>query len=92
MGLLVFAILRGDGATLTPVFVAKDTARRCDVEDFSEPLINKHGQVLAGALLSMVPAAVLFVGDGRDVIAIAVDGQPAPKGGNYVQCCAKPSR
>jgi hypothetical protein len=86
-----FAILRGDGATLTPVFVAKDTAPGgATFEDFSEPLINKHGQVLAGALLSNGPGGGLFVGDGRDAIAIAVDGQPAPRGGNYVQCCAKP--
>ena len=86
-----FAILRGDGATLTPVFVANETAPGgATFQDFSDPLINKHGQVAAVALLTNGASGGLFVGDGRDSIAIAVDGEPAPKGGTYSQCCSKP--
>ena len=86
-----FAILRGDGASLTPIFVANQIAPGgATFQDFSDPVINKHGQVAAVGQLTNGPSAGLFLGDGRDAIAIAVDGQPAPKGGNYVQCCAKP--
>ena len=85
-----FAILRGDGEELTPVFVANQMAPGgATFEDFSDPLINKHGQVAAVGLLTNGGAG-LFVGDGRDAIAIALDGQAAPGGGNYSGCCSVP--
>ena len=86
-----FAILRGDGASLTPIFVANQIAPGgATFQDFSDPLINTHGQVAAVALLTNGPDAGLFVGDGRDAAAIALDGQPAPSGGSYSLCCAVP--
>jgi hypothetical protein len=87
-----FAILRGDGGDLVPVFVANQIAPGgATFQDFGDPLINKHGQVAAVALLANgTSRAGLFVGDGIDAGAIALDGQPAPKGGNYSQSFAKP--
>src|SRR6185436_11356065 len=58
-------------------------------EDFGDPLINKHGQVVATGLLTN-GAAGLFVGDGRDAVAIALDGQAAPSGGTFSGCCTAP--
>ena len=87
-----FAILRGDGITLTPVFVANQIAPGgATFQDFGDPLINKHGQVVAVASLVNGPSvAGLFVGDGTDAVAIALDGQPAPKGGSYSASFDKP--
>ena len=86
-----FAILRGDGASLTPIFVANQIAPGgATFQDFSDPLINRHGQVAAVGQLTNGPSSGLFLGDGRDAIAIALNGQPAPKGGDYFQCCSKP--
>ena len=85
-----FAILRGDGEELLPVFAANQIAPGgATFQDFSDPLINKHGQVAATGLLTN-GAAGLFVGDGRDAVAIALDGQAAPSGGTYSGCCAAP--
>ena len=80
-----FAILRGDGITLTPVFVANQIAPGgATFQDFGDPLINKHGRVVAVASLANgASGAGLFIGDGTDAAAIALDGQPAPKGGSY---------
>ena len=87
-----FAILRGDGGALTPVFVANQIAPGgATFQDFGDPLINKRGQVAAVAQLTNgTSRSGLFIGDGTDVAAIALDGQPAPKGGNYSQSFAKP--
>lgn len=87
-----FAILRGDGITLTPVFVANQIAPGgATFQDFGDPLINEHGQVVAVAsLVNGASSAGLFVGDGTDAVAIALDGQPAPKGGNYTASFDKP--
>jgi hypothetical protein len=80
-----FGIFRGDGGDLTPVFVANQIAPGgATFLDFGNPLINKHGQVAAVALLINGTSVFgLFVGDGTDAVAIALEGQPAPKGGNY---------
>jgi hypothetical protein len=87
-----FAVLRGDGITLTPVFVANQIAPGgATFQDFGDPLINKHGQVVAVAsLVNGASGAGLFVGDGADVVAIALDGHPAPKGGTYSASFDKP--
>ena len=85
-----FAILRGDGVELTPVFVANQIAPGgATFQDFGDPLINKHGQVAATGLMTNGTAG-LFVGDGRDTVAIALDGEAAPRGGTYSGCCAVP--
>jgi hypothetical protein len=80
-----FAIFRGDGADLTPVFLADQIAPGgATFQDFGSPAINAHGQVAAGALLTNgASAAGLFLGDGTNAVAIMLLGQPAPKGGNY---------
>ena len=87
-----FGIFRGDGITLTPVFVANQIAPGGDTfQDFGDPLINKHGQVVAVASLANgASSAGLFMGDGTDAVAIALDGQPAPKGGSYSASFDKP--
>lgn len=79
-----FGIFRGEGSGLTPVFVANQIAPGgATFEDFGSPVINSHGEVAALASLTNGASAGLFVGDGTDAVAIALQGQPAPKGGNY---------
>jgi hypothetical protein len=80
-----FAIFRGDGADLTPVFLANQIAPGgATFLDFGSPAINAHGQVAVGALLTNSASGLgLFLGDGTNAVAIALLGQPAPKGGNY---------
>jgi len=87
-----FAIVRGDGITLTPVFVADQIAPGgATFQDFGDPLINKQGQVVAVAsLVNGASGAGLFIGDGANAVAIALDGQPAPKGGSYSASFDKP--
>jgi hypothetical protein len=80
-----FGIYRGDGTNITTIFAANQPAPGGGTfVDFGEPVINKHGQVLA--LASLDNAAGPFgvvVGDGTDTVAIATSGQTAPKGGIY---------
>ncbi|WP_321471936.1 choice-of-anchor tandem repeat NxxGxxAF-containing protein [uncultured Paludibaculum sp.] len=78
-------IFRGEGGHLTPVFVANQITSGGEMfEDFSAPTINAHGQVAAICLLKNSASRVgLFLGDGTETVAIALDGRPAPKGGNY---------
>jgi hypothetical protein len=80
-----FGIYRGDGANTTTIFAANQTAPGGAIfVDFSDPIMNKHGQVLATALLENGTSPLgLFLGDGMDTVAIALSGQPAPKGGSY---------
>jgi hypothetical protein len=87
-----FAVFRGDGISLTPVFVANQIAPGGGTfQDFGDPLINKHGQVVVvGLLANNASGAGLFAGDGTEAVAIALDGQPAPKGGSYTQFFDKP--
>jgi hypothetical protein len=80
-----FGIFRGEGGDLTPVFVANQIAPGgATFQDFGDPLINTHGQIatLASLTNSTSPSGV-FVGNGADALAIALDGQMAPKGGSY---------
>ncbi len=80
-----FGIFRGEGGDLTPVFVTNQIAPGgATFADFGEPTINNHGQVVAAAsLINSTIHSGLFVGDGTNAIAIALQQQPAPKGGNY---------
>jgi hypothetical protein len=80
-----FGIFRGDGGRLTPVLVANQIAPGgATFDDFSDPVINQSGHVAAVALLSNgASSAGLFVADGRNAVAIALQGQPAPGGGSY---------
>jgi hypothetical protein len=73
-----------DGAGLTPVFLADQIAPGgATFQDFGSPIINAHGQVAAGALLTnSAGGSGLFLGDGTNAVAIALLGQPAPRGGN----------
>jgi hypothetical protein len=82
-----FGIFRGEGAALTPVFVANQIAPGGETfVDFSDPVINRRGQLAAiGSLTNGASSAGLFVSDGTDGDAIALQGQPAPAGGNYRQ-------
>jgi hypothetical protein len=80
-----FGIFRGEGGGLTPVFVANQIAPGgATFEDFSTPVINRHGQVATFAFLTNSASREgLFVGDGTEAVAIALEGQSAPKGGSY---------
>ena len=80
-----FGIFRGEGGDLTPVFVANQIAPGgATFADFGNPAINRLGQVASFASLSNSASSQgLFVGDGTDAVAIALEGQPAPKGGSY---------
>jgi hypothetical protein len=80
-----FGIFRGEGGDLTPVFITNQIAPGgATFADFGEPSINNHGQVVTPAsLINSTINSGLFVGDGTKVIAIALQQQPAPKGGNY---------
>src|SRR5215468_10841352 len=80
-----FGLFRGEGGDLTPVFVANQIAPGgATIEDFGNPVINRHGQVaVIGLLTNSASRSGLFVGDGTDAVAIALDGQLAPKGGSY---------
>ena len=84
-GLADFGIFRGEGGDLTPVFAANRIAPGGETfEDFSDPVINRHGQVATVASLTNgASRRGLFVGDGTGAVAIALQGQPAPKGGTY---------
>jgi hypothetical protein len=80
-----FGIFRSEGGDLTPVFVANQIAPGgATFQDFGNPVINTHGQVAAFAsLANSTSRNGLFVGNGTDAVAIALDGQAAPKGGSY---------
>ncbi len=79
-----FGIFRGDGRGLTAVFLANQGAPGgATFQDFGDPAINNRGQVAASASLNGPDPNGLFVGDGEHIVAIALEGQPAPKGGNY---------
>ena len=80
-----FGIYRGDGASITTIFAANQIAPGGGTfVDFGEPVINKHGQVLAlGSLVNAAGPLGLFLGDGNEAVAIALSGHAAPKGGNY---------
>src|ERR1041384_3433378 len=78
-------IVRGEGAEVTPVFIANQIAPGgATFTDFSNPSINKHGQVAAVASLpNSARHDGLFVGDGTNAVAIVLEGQPAPSGGIF---------
>jgi hypothetical protein len=78
-------IFRGEGGALTPVFVTNQIVPGgAVIQDVGTPAMNAHGQVAALCLLTNSASHIgLFVGDGTEVIPIAVQGQPAPMGGNY---------
>jgi hypothetical protein len=80
-----FGVFRGDGADLTPVFVANQIAPGgATLADFANPSINSHGQLaLVASLTNSASNEGVFVGDGTNAVAIALEGQEAPKGGIY---------
>lgn len=87
-----FAVYRGDGSRLTAIMAANQVAPGgATFQDFSDPLINKHGQVAAvGLLTNSASRSGIFVADGARTVAIAIDGQPAPKGGTYTESFSRP--
>jgi hypothetical protein len=80
-----FGIFRGDGWDLTPIFVANQIAPGGGTfMDFGSPALNARGQVAAvGLLTDSASSNGLFRGDGTNTVAIALEGQAAPKGGKY---------
>ncbi len=80
-----FGIYRGDGENIATIFAANQPVPGGGTfVDFGEPVINKHGQVLALANLDNAAGPFgVIVGDGTDTVAIAISGQAAPKGGIY---------
>jgi hypothetical protein len=82
-----FGIFRGDddAETNTTIFAANQPAPGGGTfVDFGHPVINGRGQVATlASLKDGISQAGLFRGDGRSATAIALQGNPAPKGGNY---------
>ena len=80
-----FGVFRGEGGDLTPIFVTNQPAPGgATFSDFGNPVINRHGQVASDAsLTNSASREGIFVGDGTNVVAIALEGQAAPKGGIY---------
>ena len=87
-------IFLGEGGHLTPVFVSNQIAPGgATFSDCNVPGINARGQVVATcSLVNSTSRAGLFVGNGRETVAIAIDGQRAPKGGDYETANASFSR
>jgi hypothetical protein len=80
-----FGIFRGDGdddgETNTTIFAANQPAPGGGTfVDFGVPIINARGQVAA---LGLTDRQGLFRGDGKRAAVIALQGDPAPNGGNY---------
>jgi hypothetical protein len=80
-----FGIFRGDGVELLPVFIANQIAPGGGTfTDFGHPEINAHGQVAVVASMTHAVSRIgLFVGDGTNAAAIAVEGQEATTGAQY---------
>jgi hypothetical protein len=80
-----FGLYRGDGENITTIFAANQAAPGGGTfVDFSDPVLNKHGQVLAVAQLENgAGPSGIFLHDGKDAVAIALSGLAAPKGGSY---------
>jgi len=78
-------IFRGEGGRLTLVFATDQGAPGGGTfQDCGIPAINAHGQVMSiCSLMNSAARAGLFVGDGTDTVAIALNGQPAPNGSSY---------
>jgi hypothetical protein len=77
-----FGIYRGDGENINTIFAANQPAPggRTFI-DFSDPIMNKHGELLV--LSQLDNGSGLFFHDGRDAVAIALSGDGAPTGGTY---------
>jgi hypothetical protein len=87
-GPVAFGLFRGDGKRLTTILAPNQTVADVTLVDFGEPTINDRGQVLCEVNAqdaSGQPLAALVLADGINITAIAVDGQAAPKGGNYAR-------
>ena len=85
-------VFRGEGDVLTPLFVTNQAAPGGGtIDDCGDPKINIHGQVMAiCSLTSTASSKGVFIGDGRDAVAIALLGHSAPKGGNYAVFTSSP--
>lgn len=87
-----FGIFCGDGGDLTPVFVTNQVGPGGAIfADFGNPVINNHGQIATTVSLNNSDIGI-FVGDGTNTVTIALQGQPAPKGGNYKGQFVAPTR
>lgn len=80
-----FGIYRSDGDNTTNIFVTNQTAPGgATFIDFSNPVMNKYGQVLATASLQNgANPSGLFLGDGIHTVPVALSGEAGPKGGRY---------
>ena len=91
-GTAEFGIFRGEGGVLTPMFVTNQVGPGGAVfADFGNPVINNHGQIATTVSLDNSDIGI-FVGDGTNTVTIALQGQPAPKGGNYKGQFITPTR
>lgn len=87
-----FGIFRGEGGDLTPVFVTNQIGPGGETfADFGNPVINNHGQIATTVSLNNSNIGI-YVGNGTDTAAIALQGHPAPKGGNYKGQFVAPTR
>ena len=85
-GSVGFGVFRTDGEETTAVFASNQIAPGGGLfSDFSDPVINARGEIaVVGAPLQNTTSNFgVFLNDGRQSKAIALDGHPAPNGGNY---------
>ncbi len=81
-----FGVFKGDGKHLTTLLASNQMASEVTLTDFGAPTINGRGQVLVGCNIrdpSGAAAIGLFMADGSDTRAIALEGGMAPEGGAY---------
>jgi hypothetical protein len=78
-------VFLGEGGRLVPVLVANQIAPGGGtVLDCGAPQINARGQATTLCdLTGGVSSGGLFLGDGRETVAVALNGQPAPTGADF---------
>ena len=88
-----FGVFRGDGREIKTIFAANQSAPGGGTfADFGTPILNDQGQVVVQcAINNGIAPSGLFLGDGKKINAVALTGQPAPKGGNYGDRIAAPT-
>jgi hypothetical protein len=79
-----FAIFRGDGEVLTPVFITHQIGPEGETfVDFGLSTINNRGQIATSVSTTDGSVLGIFLGDGAQTTAIALTGHAAPAGGTY---------
>ncbi len=81
-----FGVFRNDGEETKVIFATNRSAPGGGLfSDFSDPVMNQPGEIaVVGAPLQNTTSSFgVFLSDGNNAEAIALDGHAAPAGGNY---------